>query len=136
MPGPGRRFPKGVSPNPGGRPKGTNKLRTYALSKTRQGRLLVDQAVAVLTGKDSSGKAVLQEVLAKGEVVEIGPTLKDKAEARAWLGDRCFGKGQLVPEPPKNPDDPDDDDDEDDADIEPPSVGGKVIPMQPPEDNA
>jgi hypothetical protein len=73
------KFEPGRSGNPGGRPKGTSTLRRYAAAQTRSGRTLVDQAVAVLKGEETN------PVIVAGQVEELPPSLKDKAEARMYL---------------------------------------------------
>lgn len=73
------RFAPGQSGNPSGRPKGAVTLRRYAEARTKSGRELVDQAMAVLKGEESN------TVLWNGEPVEVPPSLKDKAEARTYL---------------------------------------------------
>lgn len=74
------KFAPGQSGNPGGRPKGSVTLRRYAETQTRSGRELVDFCVEVLKGK-ATGAHVLKD----GEVIEVPPTIKDKAWAAEHL---------------------------------------------------
>src|SRR5262245_3983978 len=67
---PGCLFPKGQSGNPGGRPKGYS---LYIRQQTRDGKELVDYALAVLRG-------------------EHGDDVKLRLDAATWLADRGFGR--------------------------------------------
>jgi hypothetical protein len=67
----GRPFPKGVSGNPGGRPKG---FAALVREKTNDGQLLVDFMLRVLNGE------------------EKGASVSDKVAAAKFLADRGFGK--------------------------------------------
>jgi Family of unknown function (DUF5681) len=66
---PGRPFPKGVSGNPGGRPKG---LVRRIREETSDGEELVDYMLAVF--RDENGSR------------------RDRIAAATWLSDRGFGK--------------------------------------------
>ena len=70
----GRPFAKGVSGNPGGRPKG---LAAYVREQTLDGQELIDFALQVLRGEKLDGRK---------------PTLEHRLEAKRWLADRGFGK--------------------------------------------
>lgn len=75
---PGRPFPKGVSGNPGGRPRGF----VHAIREaTNDGDELVQFMLSVL----------------RGEVA--GTRLRDRVEAATWLADRGFGR----PAPAESP---------------------------------
>jgi hypothetical protein len=67
---PGRPFPKGVSGNPGGQPKG---LASEIRERTKDGEELVGFVLKVF----------------RGEVCEA--KLRDRLEAATWLADRGFG---------------------------------------------
>ena len=65
----GRPFPKGVSGNPGGRPKG---LAKRIRAETRDGEELVEVMLSVLRDKTASRR--------------------DTMQAATWLADRGFGR--------------------------------------------
>lgn len=67
----GRPFPKGVSGNPGGRPKG---LARMIREKTGGGAKLVEAMIGVLEGNANGVRA------------------RDQIDAANWLADRGFGK--------------------------------------------
>ena len=73
---PSGRFVKGVTGNPGGRPKG---LASYIREKTRDGDDLVDKVLQIL--RHPRGKGV--------------PAQKLQLECIQWLADRGFGKAVL-----------------------------------------
>ena len=70
----GRPFLRGVSGNPGGRPKG---LAAYVREMTLDGKELVDFYLKVFRGDKIDGKK---------------PGLKFRMDAGTWLSDRGFGK--------------------------------------------
>ena len=70
----GRPFPKGVSGNPGGRPRG---LAAYVRENTDGGAELVELMVSVMRGDVIGGQA---------------PRIRDRMDAATWLADRAFGK--------------------------------------------
>lgn len=67
----GRPFPKGVSGNPGGQPKGL--VRTIR-EQTREGDELVDFMLGVFRGRHKQVR------------------LRDRIDAATWLADRAFGR--------------------------------------------
>ena len=71
----GRPFPKGMSGNPGGRPRG---LSSYIRETTDGGREMVDLMVAVMRGETINGG--------------MKPKIKDQMDAVSWLADRGFGR--------------------------------------------
>ena len=70
----GRPFPKGVSGNPGGRPKG---LAAYVREQTLDGEEIVDVMISVMRGEKVGG---------------LKPTVSHMMDATTWLADRGFGK--------------------------------------------
>ena len=70
----GRPFRKGVSGNPGGRPKG---LAAYVRDNPLEGEELADFYLAIFRGEKIDGK-------------KLG--LRRRMEAGTWLSDRGFGK--------------------------------------------
>ena len=73
----GRPFEKGVSGNPGGRPRS---LGPYIRSVTSGGEEMVDLMVAVMRGETING---------------MKPKIKDQIDAATWLSDRAFGKPSM-----------------------------------------
>lgn len=67
---PAGRFPKGLSGNPRGRPKGSAGLAAYIRQRTREGRDLADTVIDVLTSSEDA---------------------KVKIDAATWLANRAFG---------------------------------------------
>lgn len=79
-----RAFPKGVSGNPGGRPKG---FAASIRRKTRDGEELISLALKVLRGKLSvTGQD------REGNAMKVEPTIKERLEAMKWLADRGWGR--------------------------------------------
>ena len=72
----GGRFAKGVTGNPGGRPKG---LASYIRDRTSDGQDLVDKVVHIL--QHPNGKGIQAQKL--------------QLECIQWLADRGFGKAVL-----------------------------------------
>ena len=70
----GRPFQKGVSGNPGGRPRS---LAPYIRETTSNGEELVDLMVKVMRGESING---------------MKPRIRDQIDAATWLSDRGFGK--------------------------------------------
>lgn len=70
----GRPFPKGVSGNPGGRPRG---LAAYVRENTDGGEEIVELMVSVMRGDVIGGQV---------------PRIRDRMDAATWLADRAFGK--------------------------------------------
>ena len=68
----GRPFQKGVSGNPGGRPRS---LAPYIRETTSNGEELVDLMVQVMRGESING---------------MKPRIKDQMDAVSWLTDRGF----------------------------------------------
>lgn len=66
--------------------------------KTKDGRLLVEQALRVLTGEETT--TIVNNT---GEFIESPPTLKDKAEARQWLSARGYGTPVPADKMPQEP---------------------------------
>lgn len=71
---PGRPFPKGVSGNPGGRPKG---LAERVRALTGEGEEIIRLMLSVLRGEPLNGKR---------------SRLQDRMEAARWLADRGWGR--------------------------------------------
>ena len=70
----GKPFPKGVSGNPGGRPRG---LAAYVRESTGNGQDMVDLMTSIMRGETIDGTA---------------PRIRDRMDAASWLADRAFGK--------------------------------------------
>ena len=70
----GRPFPKGVSGNPGGRPRG---LAAYVRENTGDGKEMVDLMATIMRGETIDG---------------IAPRIRNRMEAASCLADRAFGK--------------------------------------------
>ena len=70
----GKPFPKGVSGNPGGRPRG---LAAYVRESTGNGQEMVDLMTSIMRGETIDGAA---------------PRIRDRMDAASWLADRAFGK--------------------------------------------
>ena len=70
----GRPFLKGVSGNPGGRPRG---LAAYVRENTDGGEEIVQLMVGILRGNVIGGQV---------------PKIRDRMDAATWLADRAFGK--------------------------------------------
>ena len=70
----GKPFPKGVSGNPGGRPRG---LAAYVRESTGNGHEMVDLMTSIMRGETIDGTA---------------PRIRDRMDAASWLADRAFGK--------------------------------------------
>ena len=70
----GRPFPKGVSGNPGGRPRG---IAVYVRENTDGGEEIVELMVSVMRGDVIGGQV---------------PRIRDRMDAATWLADRAFGK--------------------------------------------
>ncbi len=68
------RFVKGISGNPGGRPKG---LAEKVRKATKDGSLIIRLMVAVTQGKTVGGQK---------------PKIRDRLDAARWLADRGWGK--------------------------------------------
>ncbi len=68
------RFVKGISGNPGGRPKG---LAEKVRKATKDGSIIIRLMVAVAEGKAVGGQK---------------PTIRDRLDAARWLADRGWGK--------------------------------------------
>ena len=73
----GKPFPKGVSGNPGGRPRG---LAAYVRESTGNGQEMVDLMTSVMRGETIDGTK---------------PRIKDRMDAASWLSDRAFGKPSM-----------------------------------------
>lgn len=111
----------GQTGNPHGRPRVGSGLARYARTKTKQGRVLVDHALAVLGGETTTKRVELSR---DGEQVEVPvyPTFADQAAARSFLADRAFGRAADAKEMPEE------------LEQKPkPGEPGKVIDIRPPE---
>lgn len=75
--GPGRPFPKGVSPNPAGRPR--NEIPRLIRECTLDGQMLVDFWLKVLGGKKVDG-------------LPNAPSVKDMIQVSEIMVDRGWGK--------------------------------------------
>jgi hypothetical protein len=71
----GRPFPRGVSPNPGGRPKAVVELQRRLLEKTNDGVELEDFALRVMRGQEED----MQDA-------------RSRLAMHAWISDRMFGR--------------------------------------------
>lgn len=81
------RFAPGSSGNPGGRPRG---LAARIRDLTKDGQEMIDLHLQVLRGKIRQEHVVGTQD--GPQVVEIGPSVKDRQASANWLGDRLWGK--------------------------------------------
>lgn len=80
----GGKFASGHTPNPGGRPRDMHAILRYLT-----GDGLESVAYFLAVARDEVRAEV---VTAKGEVVQVGPSVKDRLEAHRWLYERVHGK--------------------------------------------
>lgn len=84
------KWPKGVSQNPGGRPKG---LANLVREKTKDGRELVEIMLQIARG-NLKIETSYTTVDGQERFQERVPSHKDRIDAISWLADRGFGKSQ------------------------------------------
>ena len=73
----GRPFPRGVSGNPSGRPRGASGLASYIKARTDDGQEIADFMMDVMRGDKIEGRA---------------PKTVERMEAARWLADRDWGR--------------------------------------------
>ena len=73
----GRPFPRGVSGNPSGRPRGASGLASYIKARTDDGQEIADFMMDVMRGDKIEGRA---------------PKTVERMEAARWLADQAWGR--------------------------------------------